>query len=692
MDNCTFQNHYRGLVIALIACFTLSAACAQTKGPEILWDDYGIPHIFAKNVKRQYYAFGWAQMENHANLMLRLYGQARGRAAEYWGKNFLESDKKVLLFGLQELAKDNYSRQDSLSRTIMDAFVMGVNDYALHNPNTISDSLKQVLPVTACDVIAHLLRVICLEFLAGEDIYSARRSSGNGSNAIAIGPSRSATGNAMLLTNPHLPWSDFFLWFEAQLNSPGFSAYGITLVGAPALTMAFNDQLGWAHTINPLDASDRYELTLEGNGYVLDGKTMPFEMKEATIKVKQQDGSFQLLPFRAEYSKHGPVIGKKGQKAYAVRVAGMKNPDIAGQYHKMAAAKNLNEFEAALSQMQIPMFNILYADRDGNILYLFYGNIPVRSEGDGAFWRGTLDGSRSEYIWDQYHTYQQLPRALNPASGFLQNCNDPPWTCTFPPVLLPANFPSYMAPQGMHFRAQRCVNMIRRLSSLTVDQLVQTKFNTGMETADRFLDDLLESVRMHPDSIALKAAEVLTKWDRRTEADSRGAILFTRWFDRLNGSMFKIPWSAANPDSTPDGLADPQLSVKLLDEAAREVQKEYGALDTEWGSIYRFRENNRDYPANGGPGQYGIFRTIDFTGNPDGKKQAVFGDTYIAITEFGKKARALVVLGYGNATQPGSKHRGDQLHFLAEKKLRTALLLRPDIMKNLEKKEVLEIP
>lgn len=56
-----------------------------TKSTEILWDTYGIPHIYGKDVPSAFQAFGWAQMQSHGNLLLRLYGQARGRAAEYWG-------------------------------------------------------------------------------------------------------------------------------------------------------------------------------------------------------------------------------------------------------------------------------------------------------------------------------------------------------------------------------------------------------------------------------------------------------------------------------------------------------------------------------------------------------------------------------------------------------------------------------
>jgi acyl-homoserine-lactone acylase len=677
------------IFIPVLALFPASAVQCQDSEAEILWDNYGVPHIYASGPTEMYYAFGWSQMENHADLILKLYGQARGKASEYWGTEYLETDKLITLFEIPVHAESNYKQQKEPYKSYIDAFVRGLNDYANAHPEAITVKFRQVLPVSGNDIFAHLLRILCLEFLAGEDLYIVRRTVENGSNAYSIAPSRSASGNAMLVTNPHLPWSDFFLWFESHLVCPGFNAYGITLVGIPTLSMAFNDHLGWAFTVNTLDGADCYELLLKDGGYVLDGEIRQFERKIRIIRTIQDDGTLIEVPVECRYSVHGPVTGEKGDKAFALRVTGMENHRILEQYHKMAAATSLSEFEEALKMLQNPMFNILYADRSGNILYLFNGNVPKRSGGDFAFWIGTIDGTKSMYIWNEYLTYNELPKVLNPASGFLQNCNDPPWTCTFPPVLKPEKFPLYIAPQFMHFRAQRAVNMIRKLPSLTFDQLIQCKFNTGMETADRLLDDLLDAVEQFPDSLARKASSILINWDRSTESNSRGAILFATWFDKLTGSMFKIPWSPANPTETPDGLANPELAVRLLAEAADAVQKEYGSLDVEWGSVHRFRLNGKDYPANGGPERYGIFRTIDYMIDADSKKRAVFGDTYVAVTEFGKPVKAMVLLGYGNASQPGNKHIGNQFELLSAKKLRPALLSEKSIMENLEKKEEL---
>jgi acyl-homoserine-lactone acylase len=128
-----------------------------------------------------------------------------------------------------------------------------------------------------------------------------------------------------------------------------------------------------------------------------------------------------------------------------------------------------------------------------------------------------------------------------------------------------------------------------------------------------------------------------------------------------------------------------------LVQAANEVVKKYGSLDIAYGDVNRFRAGNVDYAGNGGPDRLGVYRTMYFAEDKDKKNRAFHGDTYVAITEFGKKVSASVVLSYGNSSQPGSKHTGDQLQLLSQKKLRAALLEKSDVLKNMEKKEALTI-
>lgn len=668
----------------------IMSCSSDIKRTEILWDNYGVPHIFARNTEEMYYSFGWAQMSCHADLILKLYAEARGNASEFFGKEYLDSDLKVRVFDLPGLAGRGYGQQDEEFRSYIDAFTKGMNDYAMENMDMIDENLRKVLPVTVEDIMAHTIRVINLEFLAGSDLAGVKALTAPGSNSIAVSALRSTSGNAMLVSNPHLPWSGFYTWYEAHLMTEGFNLYGVALVGMPTLSIAFNPHLGWTHTVNTIDASDRYELTLKDNGYVLDGEVVPFDLRKETIKVKQDDGSVTENIYDLRFSRHGPVLGEKDSKAWAVRVAGLDNFKILEQYHRMGKSTNLNEFESALKMLQNPMFNVVYADKDGNILYLFEGNVPKRSTGDFSFWSGTIDGTRSELIWKETHGYEDLPRVLNPPSGFLQNCNDPPWTCTYPQVLDPSDFPAYMSPRGMGWRAQRAVNMMKGDAPVSFEQLVGYKLNTEMEVANRFLDDLLAATEKYPDSTIVNATEVLRKWDRKTDNESRGAVLFTEWWNRMNRSMFRIQWDPDSPASTPDGLSDEKQAVNLLKEASLAVQSAYGSIDVQWGEVNRFRMNGTDYPANGGPDNLGVFRCLYFAPDRDNMKRQVAGETYIAVTEFGKKTRAKVLLSYGNASQKGNRHIGDQLQLMSENKLRDALLEKADILDNLERKELMK--
>ncbi|GAB3884598.1 acylase [Spirosoma agri] len=672
----------------------LKRAQAATSTVDILWDTAGVPHIYGQTLEAMYYGFGYAQMQNHANLLLQLYGQARGRAAEYWGPAYLDSDKIITLFGVPQQAQQQYTQQEAAYKPCLDRFVDGLNAYANAHPEAIGPEFSQVLPIKPQDVLAHISRVLVLEFVGGYEAGAARVML-PGSNAYAIAPAKSASKKAMLMANPHLPWEGFFLFFEAHLNGPDFMAYGASLVGQPVLNIAFNQHLGWTHTVNTIDASDRYALTLQDDGYRLDGVKQAFETKAVTLKVRQPDGQLKLQPLTYRYTKHGPVMETKDGKSYAFRFAGLTNPGVAAQHHAMAKAKNLAEFEAALQRMQLPMFNVIYADEKGNVMYVFDGNVPMRSEGDWRFWQGAIDGSAGKYIWTKTHPYRDLPRVLNPPSGFVQNANDAPWSCTYPAVLNPADFPGYMSPVDMplRLRPQRSINLIKDDASISFDELVGYKLNTGLEAADRFLDDLLAAVEQSPDSLTQQAASVLKAWDKTTNPDSKGAVLFTAWFDRFNPGMAAVGWDAARPVSTPDGIKDPQKAAETLRSVAQQVRERYGRLDVAWGEVNRFGPAGKDYPANGGSEYYGIYRTIQFAPDPKQPQlnRAVAGDTYVAITEFGQKPRAQVSLSYGNASQPGHKHTGDGWKRMSDKQLREALLDKAAILQQLEKKETLQL-
>ncbi|MEA5602210.1 acylase [Nostoc sp. UHCC 0252] len=681
------------LILSLILVLLVGSRtiAVPTKSTEILWDTYGVPHIYGKDDQSAFHAFGWAQMQSHGNLLLRLYGQARGRAAEYWGEEYLDSDRWVQTAGVPERARSWYQAQSPSFRSYLDAFAKGINAYAKQNPKLIDDEVEVVLPVKAEDVMAHLHRVLNFTFVVNpeEALDLSKEKLQVGSNGWAIAPSNSASGNAMLLANPHLPWSDLFLWYEAQITAPGIDAYGATLVGVPVLAIAFNNNLGWTHTVNTYDGWDVYELTLAGNGYRFDDKVLKFQTKTLSLKVKQKDGSLQEQPLIVKSSVHGPVLTEKNGKAVALRVAGLDRPGVLQQWWDMARSRNLNQFQSVLKRLQLPMFTVMYADREGHIMHLFNGQVPVRSFGDFKYWQGLISGNTSKTLWTKIHPYQDLPRIVDPKSGWLQNTNDPPWTTTFPTAIKADNYPPYMAPRFMDFRSQSSVRMLAEDDKISFDEMVTDKHSTRMELADRILDDLIPAARKYGQDLGQKAANVLEAWDRQANADSQGAVLFAFWAQQMDwDKTFSKPWSENSPRTTPDGLANPESAVATLQAVAAEVEKTYGALDVPWGKVFRLRLGDLDLPSNGGDANLGIFRALDFAPGENGQFQAVSGDSYVAAIEFSKPVRAMALTSYGNASQPGSPHISDQLQMFADKKLRTVWRDRSDILAHLEGRKV----
>lgn len=669
---------------------------------EILWDSYGVPHIYGSDAHSTGRAFGWAQMQSHGNLILRFYGQARGTAAEYWGDEYLESDRWVKTMGIPPRSESWYNAQELTFRKYLDAFADGINIYAQEHPDLIDDKVKVVLPITGVDLLAHTQRVLNFTFVVDPSSVAAVvdpssvaavNISKPGSNGWAIAPARSANGNAMLLANPHLPWSDLFLWYEAQLNAPGINVYGAALVGIPVLSIAFNDHLGWTHTVNTFDGWDAYALTLVNGGYRFDGQVKAFETEEQTLKVKQADGTMRTEKLLIKRSIHGPVVKEKDGQAIALRVVGLDRPGALQEWWDMGRATNLADFESALKRLQIPMFTVMYADEKGHIMHLFNGQVPIRSQGDFAYWSGIIPGDTSTTLWIQIHAYEDLPRVLDPASGWLQNTNDPPWTTTFPQAINPDNYPAYMAPRGpMSFRSQRSVRMLSEYQHISFPEMVKYKLSTRMELADRVLDELIVAARTIGGAKAHEAAQVLQTWDRQAEANSRGAVLFAFWSQQMDFSKdFVNPWKEDSPHTTPNGLADLKNAVGALEMVVSKVEAAYGTLDVAWGDVFRLQSGKENLPANGGSGELGIFRVVESQPITNGKFTAVAGDSYVAAIEFSHPIKAMVLTSYGNATQPSSPHVGDQLKLFAHKQLRPVWRSRQELKDHLAERTVLTL-
>jgi acyl-homoserine-lactone acylase len=239
----------------------------------------------------------------------------------------------------------------------------------------------------------------------------------------------------------------------------------------------------------------------------------------------------------------------------------------------------------------------------------------------------------------------------------------------------------------------RSLRMISEDKSITYDELLAYKHSTRMELADALVPDVVAAAKTSTDPQVVEAGKILEAWDRNTDASSRGAVLFEIFADKFlarGDNIYRIPYDYRKPLESAIGVANPAHSNADLAAAAVDCKRLYGSLDVAWGDVHRFDRGKLDLPANGASGKYGVFRTMQFARKKGGKLYASHGETFVCAIEFGTPQKAQCLLGYGNASQPGSKHIEDQLPLMTEKKLHPVWREVADIEANLEARETLK--
>ncbi|AVI50715.1 hypothetical protein C5O00_05825 [Pukyongia salina] len=681
------------IFLFVLICISIKGINAQGgKSIKIIWDNWGVPHINEENVADVYYAFGWAQMKAHGNIILESYGKARGRSAEYWDddKN-ASSDLLIRKLDIPKRARQWYDVQNEDFKIMISSFVAGINDYSRKHPDQLSDSLKAVLPILNSDPLAQLQMTYHLG-VAGFAIQpQASEWKTAGSNAWAIGPSKSETGNAILLTQPHPPWLPDYLFFEAHLKSKDLNIYGIALVGSPIISMGFNENLGWALTYNQADAMDLIELEITDNNYLVEGDWKPLEIEKDSMGIKNKD-TIIYESIQVKKSDYGYLIEEKNGKALALRLSGLDRPFIMQQFNEMAKANNLAEFENAMKKLQLPLQNVVYADKEGHIFYLYNGIIPKRAEGSLVDWTKVVPATQYGSHVTEYLSYNELPKFLDPKSGFVANSNNEPWTSTYPYEISPENYPSYISDKPFkyfNYRSARSLKMILNEDKLNFEKIEILQASTYSELADRTLDGLVTYGERSSDTLLVEAATVLKNWDRTLDTSSIGGVLFTNWYRATKGiNIFETEFSPQNPLNTPNTLNEEAKMLLLI--AARNTIEKYGKLDISWGEVYETNYAGKSIRGGIGLSEIGSFNAGFYTPVDNNKYKLLGGSAFTSVVEFGDKIKSKGLLSYGNASQSNSPFKGDQLRLLIDRKLRNIWFYEDDIENNIFMKEVLE--
>jgi acyl-homoserine-lactone acylase len=735
------------LLITLIALLTLSELFAPTSTGAarslaeqvmIRRDHYGVPHVLAETEEAAAFAIGYAQAEDHPVELARRYVVAQGEQAKVFGESAVEGDFRMKRYGNYDVARNRFHELTPLFQSMMKAYAAGFNLYAEKHRKELPDWIPRfdgygVLAMGRAEVMRFafndaMITAVQLKYPAdsraasqvgalrhtGEDAdlrvdASVTEPDGSGydedlmgSNMWAISGSRTTSGKPILLGNPHQPWSA--LYWEAHITVPGkINFYGSTFIGRPVLTTGFNEHLGWSHTVNYPDLADIYVLSLDPKNrqqYIFDGKPMPLTRKEIAVEVRQPDGKLREERRTYFYSHVGPIVHQTADKAFAVKSAILDEFRYYEEWYALSKSRNLKEFTANLKQNHIPMFNIAYADADGNIAYWWNGTVPKRID-DGTVYTAEVPGDTSKYVWKELHKTEELPQLINPSGGYVQNCNDPPWWTSLRNPLDPAKYPSYTEPgRRLQLRSQVSLEMLEARWKFSLDDVKRLKYNPKMLLADRVKPDLIKALKSaaNPSEDLKRGLAVMESWDNTVGRESRGGVLFRRFWDSYAGenkTPHAVAWDSKNPANTPRGLSNPELSVRVFEDAVRWTRKTYGSESVAWGEVHRLRLGDLDLPVGGESGSYGLFRVMTFAPAPDGKlvigsvqkgkPMQGGGDGWIFAVEFSKPIVAYSVLAYGETSNPASKHSTDQAELFANEQFKKALFSEPEIKANLER-------
>jgi acyl-homoserine-lactone acylase len=669
-------------------------------------DKFGVPHILGQTEEAAAFGQGYATAEDHCLDMARLYLKARSEEAAYFGEMFAPLDMMTKRLHIYDVASDGYLKSPPWVQSILDGYAAGYDRYVEKHRSDLPEWVK---PVTGIDVLAHTRRVTIMEFtmnlnqlgqIGQKAMQAAAVDPGNtealaegpGSNMWAIGKGRTAGGEGILLGNPHLAWAGSQIFHEVHLTVPGrINVSGTTLIGTPGVAIGFNEGLGWSHTVNLHDSDDIYELTLDPGDphrYIYDGKSLPMQKEGISIQVKTDAG---LVTKKEDlYQTHyGPVLKWLNGKGYAFKSADMYEYRMTEQWSLMGKARNLEEFRRALDMQALPMFNICYADREGNVFYIFNGRFPDRPA--GYDWSGVVPGNTSATEWNRVLPESRLPYLVNPPGGYVQNSNSSPWYTNLHAIIDRRQYPADLTPTFNGLRTQLGLEMLENETSFTLEKVLKYKFNTKLMLADRVKWDLLHLARGRASQgIDLEeAARVLQAWDNTVSRSSRGSMLFvTFWnlYRRRAHPIYAVDWNEHYPASTPYGIGDEPAALQSLAEAAKEVKDKYGALDVAWGDVHRLRRGSLDVAIGGLTDEYGAFRVIGYATDKDGKYVAVGGDSYVLAVDFtGSGPRAYTVVAYSESDDSKSSHYNDQSRLFADEQWKPAWFTEEDIARNLER-------
>lgn len=681
---------------------------AQASRVEIIRDDFGVPHIYGSRDADVVFGLLYAQCEDDFRRVERNYLWALGRLAELEGEKELYSDLRAQLYMTTSEAKEAYQQAPEWLKELCIAFADGINYYLHTHPEVRPQVITHYEPwmplfffegsiggdleqISTAQLKAFYEPKAALGFTSEQEAETPLLfEEPTGSNGIAIAPSLSESGNAMLLINPH---TSFYFRPEVHVVSEeGLNAYGAVTWGQFFIYQGFNEKTGWIHTSTFVDFIDEFveDVTIEnGSHYYRYGNLKRFvETKQITLKYKEGD-QLKEKDFTIYRTHHGPITHLENGKWVATKINWNPVQALIQSYTRTKLA-NYAEFKEMMNLRTNSSNNTVFADGEGNIAY-FHGNFIPKRNPDLDFSK-PVDGADPYTDWHGLHTVDESILILNPGTGWIQNCNSTPFTAAGEFSPKKEDYPRYMAPDQENFRGIHASQLLKQQTKkLNLDTFLELAYDPYLPAFSFLIPELLGSISSTLPPDFAPALEVLRNWDYRTSKESV-AMSIAHFYGENYQRRFRSLSRFAEPNPNAKIPTPAELQAIFI-ETLEQMNTDFGTWNTPWGEINRFQrlsgaiaagfDDSKPYiPIGLASGNWGALAAYGARATENTKRLYGYrGNSFVAVVEFGEKVRAKSILAGGQQADPTSPHFFDQAQRYADAQFKEVPFYREDVEK-----------
>ncbi len=690
----------------------------HAKHVEIIRDDFGVPHIYGKTDANAVFGLLYAQCEDDFNRVEQNYIWATGRLAEVEGEKALYSDLRANLFMTEIEAIERYEKAPDWLKDLCVAFADGINYYLETHPEVQPKLITHFEPwmpmyFSEGSIGGDIERISTQKIkafyesgapeVAMQPVHDGLlRLSDNeprGSNGFALSGQKTASGNAMLLINPH---TSFFFRGEVHVVSEeGLNAYGAVTWGQFFVYQGFNEKTGWMHTSTYTDILDEFTETVEtdknGKVYAYGEERRPVDSVQIELKYKEGT-TIKTKPFTMYRTHHGPVTHSQAGKW--VSTAMMWDPvNALVQSYTRTKLADHKAFRDMMDIRTNSSNNTVYADAEGNIAY-YHGNfIPKR---DTTFdYTNPVDGSNPATDWQGLHDVADNITVINPSNGWIQNCNSTPFTSAGASSPKAKDYPKYMSENIENFRGVHAIRLLEKASDLTLDGLIKLAYDPYLPAFETSIPGLIHAFNQHTDShkTLTEPMEILEGWDFSVSKESKAMTLAHFYtIHYLRNGEFPEGLSFMERVEYLAQVSDPIERLEMFQATLKSLQEDYGSWNLAWGEVNRYQRINGDIrqpfddaatslPVGLASGRWGALASFGARRyNGTKKLYGTSGNSFVAVVEFGDKVHAKSMLAGGQSGDPTSKHFSDQAQRYVDVQFKEVAYYKEDVEKRAQKR------